>query len=66
MLHLHVVCDRVVIGSRPHAAIVIGGREMVDLEPHTHVHGVELGREVAIGGVDVVAEVFGHLYDLVW
>src|SRR5215217_5022714 len=39
---------------------------MMRLEPHTHIHGIELCWETAIGGVDVVTEIFGHLDHLVW
>ena len=61
----HVLCDRLVIGSRLHETIVVVGLKMMCLEPHTHIHGIELGGETAIGGVDVVAQIFGHLHDLV-
>ncbi len=66
MPYLHVMCDGVVIGSGLHEAIVVVGLKMMRLEPHTHMHGIELGGETAIGRVDVVTEVFGHLHDLLW
>ena len=63
---VHVVRNGVVIGSRLHAVIVVVGLRMMRLEPHTHMHGIELGWKAAIGRVDVVAEIFGHLNHLVW
>ena len=63
---LHVIGNGVVIGSRLHEAIVVVGLEMMRLEPHTHIHGVKLCGETAIGRVDVVTEVFGHLHDILW
>ena len=53
---VHVVRNSVVIGSRLHAVIVVVGLRMMRLEPHTHMHGIELGWKAAIGRVDVVAE----------
>ena len=63
---VHVIGNDLVIGSRLHKAVVKVGLKMMCLEPHTHIHGIELGGETAIGGVDVVAQIFGHLHDLVW
>jgi hypothetical protein len=64
--NVHVIGNGIVIGSRLPAAIVKVGLEMMCLEPHTHIHGVQLCGETAIGRVDVVTEVFGHLHDLLW
>ncbi len=47
---LHVMCNGVVIGSGLHEAIVVVGLKMMRTEPHTHIHGIELGGETAIEG----------------
>jgi len=52
--YLHVICDGVVIGSGLHAAIGVVGLKMMRMEPHTHIHSIELGGETAIGGVDMM------------
>src|SRR5215813_13756431 len=38
---------------------------MMRLEPRIHIHDIELGGETSIDRVDIVAQVFGHLHDLV-
>jgi hypothetical protein len=52
---VHVVCNGVVISSRQHEAIVLVGLEMMCLEPHVHIHTIELGWKATISGIDVVA-----------
>jgi hypothetical protein len=55
MPDVHVVCNGVVISSRQHEAIVLVGLEMMCLEPHVHIHTIELGWKATISGIDVVA-----------
>ena len=63
---LHVLRNGTVIGPRLHKTIVVVSFEVVGLKPHTHIHGVKLCREAGVGRVDVIAQVFRDLHDLVW
>jgi hypothetical protein len=51
MPDVHVVRNSVVIGSRLHEVLVVVSLKMMRMEPHAHMHGVELGWKAAAGRV---------------